>query len=122
MQGQLLRAEELQEDEVLETIIQILTPETRPPLRGYYNPGVLGPELQLIESIVTTRCAGQRRCQDGVDGQANETTHLLFLVASIVVYPLILISQKVFFPFLSFIFSNHSHIRLFFKRFIFRRF
>ncbi|XP_036674912.3 phosphatidylinositide phosphatase SAC2 isoform X1 [Drosophila suzukii] len=54
MQGQLLRAEELQEDEVLETIIQILTPETRPPLRGYYNPGVLGPELQLIESIVTT--------------------------------------------------------------------
>ncbi|XP_016961022.1 phosphatidylinositide phosphatase SAC2 isoform X1 [Drosophila biarmipes] len=54
MQGQLLRAEELQEDEVLETIIQILTPETRPPLRGYYNPGVLGPELQLLETIVTT--------------------------------------------------------------------
>ncbi|EDW55315.1 GM10430 [Drosophila sechellia] len=54
MQGQLLRAEELQEDEVLGTILQILTPETRPPLRGYYNPGVLGPELQLLESIVTT--------------------------------------------------------------------
>ncbi|XP_017007574.2 phosphatidylinositide phosphatase SAC2 isoform X5 [Drosophila takahashii] len=54
MQGQLLRAEELQEDEVLDTILQILTPETRPPLRGYYNPGVLGPELQLLESIVTT--------------------------------------------------------------------
>uniref|UniRef100_B3NZZ3 GG24675 n=1 Tax=Drosophila erecta TaxID=7220 RepID=B3NZZ3_DROER len=54
MQGQLLRAEDLQEDEVLDTILQILTPETRPPLRGYYNPGVLGPELQLLESIVTT--------------------------------------------------------------------
>ncbi|XP_017057139.1 phosphatidylinositide phosphatase SAC2 isoform X3 [Drosophila ficusphila] len=54
MQGQLLRAEELQEDEVLDTILQILTPETRPPLRGYYNPGVLGPELQLLESIVMT--------------------------------------------------------------------
>ncbi|KAH8357220.1 hypothetical protein KR084_010037 [Drosophila pseudotakahashii] len=54
MQGQLLRAEELQEDEVLDTILQILTPETRPPLRGYYNPGVLGHELQLLESIVTT--------------------------------------------------------------------
>ncbi|XP_033164017.1 phosphatidylinositide phosphatase SAC2 isoform X1 [Drosophila mauritiana] len=54
MQGQLLRAEDLQEDEVLGTILQILTPETRPPLRGYYNPGVLGPELQLLESIVTT--------------------------------------------------------------------
>ncbi|XP_043651296.1 phosphatidylinositide phosphatase SAC2 isoform X2 [Drosophila teissieri] len=54
MQGQLLRAEDLEEDEVLDTILQILTPETRPPLRGYYNPGVLGPELQLLESIVTT--------------------------------------------------------------------
>ncbi|EDW96284.2 phosphatidylinositide phosphatase SAC2 isoform X1 [Drosophila yakuba] len=54
MQGQLLRAEDLQEDEVLDTILQILTPETRPPLRGYYKPGVLGPELQLLESIVTT--------------------------------------------------------------------
>nr|NP_001036740.2 spermathreecae, isoform F [Drosophila melanogaster]ABI31191.2 spermathreecae, isoform F [Drosophila melanogaster] len=54
MQGQLLRAEDLQEDEVLSTILQILTPETRPPLHGYYNPGVLGPELQLLESIVTT--------------------------------------------------------------------
>ncbi|XP_052851086.1 phosphatidylinositide phosphatase SAC2 isoform X3 [Drosophila gunungcola] len=54
MQGQLLRAEELQEDEVLDTILQILTPESRPPLRGYYYTGVLGPELQLLESIVTT--------------------------------------------------------------------
>ncbi|XP_017081971.2 phosphatidylinositide phosphatase SAC2 isoform X3 [Drosophila eugracilis] len=52
MQGQLLRPEELQEDQVLNTILQILTPETRPPLGGYYNPGVLGPELQLLESIV----------------------------------------------------------------------
>ncbi|XP_020813812.1 phosphatidylinositide phosphatase SAC2 isoform X1 [Drosophila serrata] len=54
MQGHLLTADELQEDEVLNTILQILTPETRPPMRGYYNPGVFGPELQLLESIVTT--------------------------------------------------------------------
>ncbi|KAH8337151.1 hypothetical protein KR059_001885 [Drosophila kikkawai] len=54
MQGHLLTADELHEDEVLNTILQILTPETRPPMRGYYNPGVFGPELQLLESIVTT--------------------------------------------------------------------
>ncbi|XP_039150706.1 phosphatidylinositide phosphatase SAC2 isoform X4 [Drosophila simulans] len=94
MQGQLLRAEELQEDEVLGTILQILTPETRPPLRGYYNPGVLGPELQLLESIVTTRCAAQRRYQAGVDGHAIESRHLTFIVSSIVLYPLIILSQK----------------------------
>ncbi|EDW15388.2 phosphatidylinositide phosphatase SAC2 isoform X1 [Drosophila mojavensis] len=52
MQGQLQRADELREDDVLETIVQILTPESRPPLRGYYSAGVLGPELKLLESIV----------------------------------------------------------------------
>ncbi|KAH8326677.1 hypothetical protein KR067_011777 [Drosophila pandora] len=54
MQGQLQRPDELQEDDVLATIIQILTPEYKPPLGGYYNPGVLGPELQLLESVVMT--------------------------------------------------------------------
>ncbi|KAH8242763.1 hypothetical protein KR032_001875 [Drosophila birchii] len=54
MQGHLLTADELHEDEVLNTILQILTPDTQPPMRGYYNPGVFGPELQLLESIVTT--------------------------------------------------------------------
>ncbi|KAL7728141.1 hypothetical protein ACLKA6_002274 [Drosophila palustris] len=52
MQGELKQATELQEDEILETIVHILTPESQPPLRGYYNAGVLGPELKLIESIV----------------------------------------------------------------------
>ncbi|KAH8271350.1 hypothetical protein KR018_007362 [Drosophila ironensis] len=54
MQGQLRGADELQEDEVLGTILRILTPESKPPLGGYYNPGVLAPELKLLESIVTT--------------------------------------------------------------------
>nr|NP_001163676.1 spermathreecae, isoform E [Drosophila melanogaster]ACZ94972.1 spermathreecae, isoform E [Drosophila melanogaster] len=97
MQGQLLRAEDLQEDEVLSTILQILTPETRPPLHGYYNPGVLGPELQLLESIVTTRCAAQRRYQAGVDGHAIESRHLKFIVSSIAIYPLIILLQKLLF-------------------------
>lgn len=113
MQGQLLRAEDLQEDEVLSTILQILTPETRPPLRGYYNPGVLGPELQLLESIVTTRCAAQRRYQAGVDGHAIESRHLTFIVSSIAIYPLIILLQKVLFPHLILILSYHSHIRFF---------
>lgn len=118
MQGQLLTADELHEDEVLDTILQILTPETRPPIRGYYNPGVLGPELQLLESIVTTRWAvprQRRSAGDEVDGQAIEVRQLLFLVAPIVTYPLILVSQKVPFyhTYFNHIFSDHSHICLF---------
>ncbi|XP_030553911.1 phosphatidylinositide phosphatase SAC2 isoform X1 [Drosophila novamexicana] len=53
MQGELRHATELREDEVLETIVHILTPESHPPLLGYYNAGVLGPELKLLESIIT---------------------------------------------------------------------
>ncbi|KAH8409727.1 hypothetical protein KR222_002853 [Zaprionus bogoriensis] len=54
MQGELQQAAELREDAVLETIVNILTPETRAPLRGYYSAGVLGAELKLLESIVSS--------------------------------------------------------------------
>lgn len=97
--GQLQRPDELQEDDVLATIIQILIPEYKPPLGGYYNPGVLGPELQLLESVIMTRCAVQRRSKDGVDGQESKPMQLKILVAPIVIYPLILISQKVLYPY-----------------------
>ncbi|XP_022213742.2 phosphatidylinositide phosphatase SAC2 isoform X4 [Drosophila obscura] len=106
MLGQLRQADELQEDEVLGTILQILKPETRAPIRGYYGVGVLAPELKLLESIVTTRCADQRPSETesdggggGVDGQANEVRQLQlqFLVAPIVTISLFLISQKLLF-------------------------
>lgn len=92
MQGQLQRADELREDDVLETIVQILTPESRPPLRGYYSAGVLGPELKLLESIVLNRCASRTIVNEGLkaaqsDGneiQLNVFTQLQFLVAPIV--------------------------------------
>ncbi|KAH8360019.1 hypothetical protein KR093_010212 [Drosophila rubida] len=53
MQGDLKQASELHEDPILETILHILLPESRAPLRGYYYAGVLGPELKLIESFVS---------------------------------------------------------------------
>lgn len=92
MQGQLQRADELREDDVLETIVQILTPESRPPLRGYYSAGVLGPELKLLESIVINRCAGRTIINEVLKAdlpdakaiQSNKFTQLQFLVAPIV--------------------------------------
>lgn len=91
MQGELRHATELREDEVLETIVHILTPESHPPLLGYYNAGVLGPELKLLESIITNRCADRTMSEvlpaDQPDGQANkskEFIQLQFLVAPIV--------------------------------------
>ncbi|XP_017035862.1 phosphatidylinositide phosphatase SAC2 isoform X3 [Drosophila kikkawai] len=106
MQGHLLTADELHEDEVLNTILQILTPETRPPMRGYYNPGVFGPELQLLESIVTTRCAVQRPRRSADDDKVRQ---LLFLVAPIVAYPLVLILPQLLFGALQGLLSPGHH-------------
>lgn len=55
MQGELKNQTELKDDPILETIVNILTAETQPPVRGYYNAGVLGPELKLLESILSSR-------------------------------------------------------------------
>ncbi|XP_068155593.1 phosphatidylinositide phosphatase SAC2 isoform X1 [Drosophila tropicalis] len=54
MQGNLKQESELHEDPILGTFVKLITPEMRPPIGGYYSAGVLGPELQLLESIVTT--------------------------------------------------------------------
>jgi len=91
MQGELKQATELQEDEVLETIMHILTPESQPPLRGYYNAGLLGPELKLIESIVMNRCGTRKMSlsEDQNDDQAYRFEMFTFLVAPIIIIYLI---------------------------------
>lgn len=97
MQGKLQQAAELKEDDVLETIIQILKPESQPPLRGYYSAGVLGPELKLLESIVLNRCADRTISEalkadlpDGKTIKSKKFTQLQFLVAPIVTIVLFL--------------------------------
>ena len=55
MHGQLQTAQDLKEDEVLTTMLQILCPSTPAPTRGYYYAGVLGPELHLLEKLIETR-------------------------------------------------------------------
>ncbi|XP_036323807.1 phosphatidylinositide phosphatase SAC2 isoform X2 [Rhagoletis pomonella] len=52
MQGKLVEANQLKEDEVMKTILHILCPSTPAPTRGYYHAGVLGPELHFLENIV----------------------------------------------------------------------
>ncbi|XP_054747755.1 phosphatidylinositide phosphatase SAC2 isoform X3 [Anastrepha obliqua] len=52
MQGKLVEANQLREDEVMKTILHILCPSTPAPTRGYYHAGVLGPELHFLENIV----------------------------------------------------------------------
>ncbi|XP_073816731.1 phosphatidylinositide phosphatase spermathreecae isoform X1 [Musca autumnalis] len=54
MQGQLNDVQQLKEDEVLTTILQILLPSGPAPIRGYYYAGVLQPELQLLENVIYT--------------------------------------------------------------------
>ncbi|XP_067619356.1 phosphatidylinositide phosphatase SAC2 isoform X3 [Eurosta solidaginis] len=63
MQGKLVEANQLKEDEVIATILHILCPSTPAPIRGYYHAGVLGPELHFLENIANARCAAPTKHQ-----------------------------------------------------------
>lgn len=56
MQGNITEYTQINEDDVLDTIVEIaqetLVPSTPAPIRGYYYAGVLGPELRLAEDLV----------------------------------------------------------------------
>lgn len=91
MQGKLVDANELKEDEVMKTILHIFCPSTPAPTRGYYNAGVLGPELHFLENIVYTRCAAYPNPQ-----AKSKSRYLVHLVAPFVSVILVLSFEKVF--------------------------
>ena len=67
MQNNIKHVSEISEDEFLATIIEIaetaLVPSTPAPIRGYFHAGVLGPELQLLESLaIQTRSTNNIFC------------------------------------------------------------
>lgn len=57
MQGKLVEADQLKEDEVMKTILCMLCSSAPAPTHGYYHAGVLGPELHFLENIINARCA-----------------------------------------------------------------
>lgn len=79
MQGQLNDAQQLKEDEVLTTILQILCPSVPAPTRGYYYAGVLQPELQLLENVIYTRWRSNnnRHGEDNHDQDIDASSKLV---------------------------------------------
>lgn len=84
MHGKIEHADDIKDDDVWEallnvaqqTIIEPLAPDAPP--KGYYNPGVLGAELKLLEPFVLNS-----RSDDGFWAPNDRNLYCLFFTATI---------------------------------------